>query len=104
MAAPMPPHPMPYRAWLRHIRGDLRPPDFGSRLDAGTRTSCRDNPEVTDARNDHLPWTSSALKPLRSVSTRKPRTRLSSSSTFAQIMAMLAMEPEVIHIFSPLRM
>ena len=25
---------------------------------AGTRTSCSESPEVTEARSDHLPWTS----------------------------------------------
>src|SRR5580658_3612071 len=67
------------------------------------RTSCMDRPEVTEARSDHLPWMSSARKPGRSVSTRNPRTLLSSSSTLAQMTAISAMEPEVIHIFSPLR-
>ena len=67
------------------------------------RTSCMDKPEVTEARSDHLPWMSSARKPGRSVSTRNPRILLSSSSTLAQITATSAMEPEVIHIFSPLR-
>ena len=62
-----------------------------------------------EARRLHLPWTSLAEKPGRSVSTRKPRTVVvpgssSSSSTLAQMMATSAMEPEVIHIFSPLRM
>ena len=94
---------MPYRAWFRHMRGDLIPPVPGNRLHSGTRTSCKDKPEVTEARNDHLPWMSSALKPRRSVSTRKPRMRLSSFSTLAQMMATSAMVPEVIHIFSPLR-
>src|SRR5579859_2199617 len=69
----------------------------------GIRTSCSDKPEVTEARNDHLPWTSSALKPGRLVSTRKPRMRLLCSSDFAQTTATSAIEPEVIHIFSPFR-
>ena len=43
------------------------------------------------------------VKPGRSVSTRKPRTRSSSSSTLAQITATSAIVPEVIHIFSPFR-
>ncbi len=51
---------------------------------------------------------SSARKPGRSVSTRNPRIELASlgspeSSVFAQITATSAMEPDVIHIFSPLR-
>src|SRR5215467_7676554 len=67
------------------------------------RTSCSDNPEVTEARSDHLPCTSWALKPGALVSTRKPRMRLLSSSDFAQTSATSAIDPEVIHIFSPFR-
>src|SRR6266481_5862626 len=67
------------------------------------RTSCKERPEVTEARKDHLPCTSSALKPGRLVSTKKPRTRLLCSSDLAHTTATSAMEPEVIHIFSPLR-
>src|SRR5579884_3534182 len=93
---------MPYRAWFKHISGDFNPPLSGSRLHSGILTSCIDNPDVTDARNDHLPWMSSALNPGRSVPTRNPRTRLSSFSTFAQITAISAIDPDVIHIFSPL--
>src|SRR5579859_604861 len=104
MAAPIAPQEIPYRAWFRHMSGDFRPPEPGSRFDVGTCTSCSASPEVTDARSDHLPWTSVALKPGRLLSTRKPRTLSSSSSTLAQITAMSAMLPEVIHIFSPLRM
>src|SRR5437660_3388874 len=84
------------------MRGDLRPSDKGKRFSSGIRTSCSDSPEVTDARSDHLPCTLSALKPGRSVSTRKPRMRLLCSSDLAQITATSAIEPEVIHIFSPL--
>src|SRR5207248_5801803 len=39
----------------------------------------------------------------RSVSTRNPRILLSSPSTFAQITATSAIDPEVIHIFSPFK-
>src|SRR5712671_5825165 len=67
------------------------------------RTSCSDSPEVTDARSDHFPCTSDALKPGRFVSTRNPLMRSLCSSDLAQMMAISAMEPEVIHIFSPLR-
>src|ERR1041385_1813031 len=45
---------------------------------------------------------SSALNPGRSVSTKNPRTLLSSFSTLAQTTATSAIDPEVIHIFSPL--
>src|SRR5947209_2822345 len=77
-------------------------------FEIGTRTSCMARPDVTDARNDHLPCTSCAENPGRSVSTRKPRMRQFSgatpgSSTFAQITATSAMLPDVIHIFSPFR-
>src|SRR5207237_10353521 len=77
------------------------------RLHSGTWTSCIERLEVTDARRDHLPWISSARKPGRSVSTRNPRMLLASlgspeSSVFAQITATSAIEPDVIHIFSPL--
>src|SRR5690349_4331005 len=54
-----------------------------------------------DARSDHLPCTSQALKPGVPFSTRKPR--IFSSSHLAQTTATSAMEPLVIHIFSPLR-
>src|ERR1700758_3945944 len=62
--------------------------------------SLNDKPEVTEARSDHLPWTSQALKPGVPFSTRKPR--IFSSSHLAQTTATSAMEPLVIHIFSPL--
>src|SRR6185437_17138087 len=103
MAAPMAPQAIPYRAWFKHISGDFRPSDFGSRLLAGTRTSCNESPEVTDARSDHLPCTSWAENPGRLVSTRKPRTLPPCSSLLAQTTATSAMDPEVIHIFSPFR-
>src|SRR6266849_6493774 len=61
-----------------------------------------ESPEVTDARSDNFPWTSHALNPFAPFSTRKPR--ILSSSHFAQITATSAIEPLVIHIFSPLRM
>src|SRR5207248_4790160 len=99
IAAPTAPQAMPYRAWFRHISAFFRPSVLGNRLHAGTRTSCIENPEVTEARSDHLPCTSSALKPERSVSTRNPRTCPPSSSTFAQTTATSAIDPEVIHIF-----
>src|ERR1043166_3673944 len=85
------------------MSGDFKPPVPGRRFDSGTRTSCNDSPEVTDARSDHLPWISWALNPGRSDSTMKPRMVSFSSPTFAQMMARSAMEPEVIHIFSPFR-
>src|SRR6516165_10189983 len=86
------------------MSGDFRPPDPGRTFSAGMRMSCNDRPEVTEARSDHLPWMLSALKPGVLVSTRKPRILLSSDSERAQIRATSAIEPLVIHIFSPLRM
>jgi hypothetical protein len=44
------------------------------------------------------------VKPGRSVSTRNPRTRPSSSSTLAHTTATSAMVPEVIQSFSPFKM
>src|SRR5258708_29611043 len=70
------------------------------RFSCGISESEKDKPEVTDARSDHLPWTSEALKPGVPFSTRKPR--IFSSSHLAQTTATSAMEPLVIHIFSPL--
>src|SRR6266436_3920195 len=64
--------------------------------------SLNERPEVTEARSDHLPWTSQALKPGVPFSTRKPR--ILSSSVLAQTTATSASEPLVIHIFSPFRM
>src|SRR5262249_49417357 len=84
-------------------RGPFSPSAPGSMFSSGILTSWSDRPEVTDARNDHLPCTLSALKPGRLVSTRKPRMRLSCSSDFAHTSATSAMVPEVIHIFSPFR-
>src|SRR5215831_8799677 len=103
MAAPMAPQPIPKRAWFKHMSGDFNPPEPGKTFSAGMRTSCSDKPEVTEARSDHLPWIFSALNPGVLVSTRKPRIRLSSASDLAHIRATSAMEPDVIHIFSPLR-
>src|SRR5947208_8366733 len=59
-------------------------------------------PEVTEARSDHFPCTSQALNPGVPFSTRNPRTL--SSSALAQTTATSAIDPLVIHIFSPLSM
>src|SRR5689334_23225682 len=103
MAAPIAPHAMPYRAWFRHISGDFNPSLLGMSADAGTRQSFIESDEVTLARNDHLPCTSSVRKPGVFVSTRKPRTLPPCSSLLAQTTATSAIDPEVIHIFSPFR-
>ena len=58
------------------------------------------SPEVTEARSDHLPCTSQALNPGVPFSIRNPRT--TPSSVLAHTTAISAMEPLVIHIFSPL--
>src|SRR5437879_5603504 len=73
----------------------------GSKFASGISQSVNDNPEVTEARRDHLPWTSQAFKPGVPFSTRKPRTL--SSSALAHTTAMSAREPLVIHIFSPFK-
>src|SRR5271168_1640967 len=54
-----------------------------------------------DARSDHFPCTSHALNPGVPFSTKNPR--IFSSSHFAQITATSAIDPLVIHIFSPFR-
>src|SRR5437667_12427869 len=73
----------------------------GSKFASGISQSVNDNPEVTEARRDHLPWTSQAFKPGVPFSTRKPRTL--SSSALAHTTAMSARAPLVIHIFSPFK-
>src|SRR4029077_21176416 len=74
----------------------------GKRFSSGISQSLKDNPEVTEARSDHFPCTSQALNPGVPFSTRNPRTL--SSSVFAHTTATSAIDPLVIHIFSPLRM
>src|SRR5258708_36260724 len=74
---------------------------LGKRFSCGTSQSEKDKPEVTDARSDHFPWTSHALNPGVPFSTRKPR--IFSSSHLAQTTATSAIDPLVIHIFSPFR-
>src|SRR6185437_2105946 len=65
----------------------------------GTSQSVNASPDVIEARKDHFPCTSHALNPGEPFSTRKPR--ILSSSHFAQTSATSAIEPLVIHIFSP---
>src|SRR5208337_2386555 len=101
MAAPSAPQPMPKRAWLRQLSGPRRPVTPGRRFASEISQSESERPEVTEARNDHLPWTSHAVKPVAPFSTRKPRTF--ACSHFAQTTETSAREPLVIHIFSPLR-
>jgi hypothetical protein len=55
---------------------------------------------VTEARRDHLPWMSRAVKPLDDVGTRKPRTL---PSSLAHTSATCAMEPLVIQRLVPFR-
>src|SRR5580658_2831455 len=59
------------------------------------------SPLVTDARSDCLPWIAQALNPGVPFSTRNPR--IFSSSHFAQTTATSAIDPLVIHIFSPFK-
>src|SRR6266513_2901641 len=103
MAAPTAPHAMPYRAWVRHRRGDLSPPDSGSTASLDTHTSCNTSSLVSLARRLSLPFWSLALKPLVFVGTRKPRIEftLSTVPVLAHTMASWAVEPLVIHILAP---
>src|SRR3984957_4818537 len=101
MAAPMPPQPMPYRAWFKQDNGPRKPSTPGSKFSAGISQSVIDKPEVTEARSEYFPCTSQALNPGVPFSSRKPR--ILPSSHFAQISATAASEPLVIHIFSPFR-
>src|SRR4029077_2376940 len=73
----------------------------GKRFSSGISQSLKDNPEVTEARSDHFPCTSQALNPGVPFSTRKPRTL--SSSALAHTTATSAIDPLVIHIFSPFK-
>src|SRR5207244_6505314 len=99
-AAPRAPHPIPERAWFKQLSGPCRPTTPGRRFSSGISQSVKANPEVTEARRDHSPWTSQALNPGVPFSTRNPRTL--SSSALAHTTATSAIDPLVIHIFSPL--
>src|SRR5437763_10975887 len=99
MAAPMTPQPMPYRAWLKQLKGALRPFAHGSMLDAGTRQSANETLEVTETRIESFPCRSEALKPGVPFSTRNPRMP---SSLRAHAIAISAIDPFVILPFSPL--
>src|SRR3990172_4483694 len=99
MADPNAPHAIPYRAWVRHIKGDFNPPDAGRRFVSGIRQSWNTNSEVTDALSECFPVISGAENPFVPFSTRKP---LISPSSFAQTTATSAIVPLVIHIFAPL--
>src|SRR5277367_7061347 len=68
----------------------------GKRFSSGISQSVKARPEVTEARNDHLPWMSQVLKPGVPFSTRNPR--IFTSSHLAQTTATLASDPLVIHI------
>src|ERR1051326_244175 len=94
---------MPYRAAVKHMSGDLRPPDVGSRASFGRWTSWSTSSLVSLARSDSLPFWSFAEKPFVSVGTMKPRIALASSSApvFAHTTATCAVDPFVIHIFAP---
>src|SRR5688572_4695778 len=96
---------MPYRACVRHMRGLLRPPDFGRIASAGTHTSWKTSSLVSEARRESLPFWSLAVNPLVFVGTTKPRIDLSDLSpfVFAHTTATCAWDPFVIHIFPPFR-
>jgi hypothetical protein len=57
---------------FRQPSGPFRPVTAGSIFSSGISQSVKPGPEVTDARSDHLPCTSQALKPGVPFSTRKP--------------------------------
>src|SRR5580700_9968109 len=82
--------------------GPSDPATPGSKFDAGILQSVIAKPEVTEARSEYFPCTSQALYPGMPFSTRNPR--ITSSSHFAQITATSAIDPLVIHIFSPFKM
>src|SRR6267143_358577 len=92
---------MPYRAGFKQLSGPFKPTTPGKRFSSGISQSLNDNPEVTEARNDHFPCTSHALNPGVPFSTRNPRTL--SSSALAHTTATSAIDPLVIHIFSPFK-
>src|SRR6185369_4570680 len=66
----------------------------------GIRQSVNERLDVTEARSDHLPWMSDVANPGVPFSTRNPRIL---PSSFAHTTATSAIEPLVIHVFSPLR-
>src|SRR4051812_2310174 len=105
MAAPIAPHEMPYRAWVRHMRGLFSPPDFGRMASLGRCTSWNDSSLVSLARSESFPFWSLALNPAVSVGTMNPRIdrSLASPFVFAHTTAMFAVDPLVIHILEPLR-
>src|SRR6267378_668522 len=92
---------MPYRAWFKQLSGPFNPTTPGKRFSSGISQSVNASPDVTEARSDHFPCTSQVLNPGVPFSTRNPRTL--SSSPLAHTTATSAIEPLVIHIFSPLR-
>src|SRR5690348_13393360 len=105
MAAPIAPQLIPYRAWVRHMSGLLRPPLLGRIASLGTRQSCRTISLVSLARRESFPFWSFAVNPLVLVGTMKPRMLFASSMApvFAQMMLTVACEPLVIHILAPFR-
>src|SRR3979490_2754986 len=96
---------MPYRAAVRHMRGDLSPPDLGRTASFGTCTSWSTSSLVSLARRDSLPFWSFAENPFVLVGTMKPRMESASSirPVLAQMIAACAAEPLLIHILAPFR-
>src|ERR1700722_16747110 len=80
----------------------------GSMLVEGTRTSSSERLLVLEAPSGHMPCVGPDLNPGRSVSMRNPRTLSAppspAPSSFAHTTATSAIDPEVIHIFSPFKM
>src|SRR5262245_19392728 len=104
MAAPIAPHEMPYRAWVRQESGLLSPPDLGRIASLGRCTSSRCSSLVSEARSESFPFWSLPVKPLVSVGTMNPRIDFESlmSPVLAQTTETVAWEPLVIHILVPL--
>src|SRR4030088_3399843 len=86
---------------MEHSRA-FNPTTPGSKFSSGISQSTNANPEVTEARSDHFPCTSQVLNPGALFSTRNPR--ILSSSVLAHTTATSAIDPLVIHIFSPFNM
>src|SRR5215213_1256813 len=100
MAAPNAPHAIPYRAFVRHPKGPLRPFTFGKIFSFGTFTLSKTSSPVADARRLHLPCVVGVLNPSIPLSTTKPL--ISPSSSLAQTTATWEYGALEIHILLPL--
>src|SRR5829696_1730850 len=102
MAAPNAPHAIPYRAFVRHPKGPLRPFTLGKIFSFGTFTLSKTSSPVADARRLHLPCVVGVLKPSIPLSTTRPL--MSPASSFAHTTATCAYGALEIHILLPFRM